>query len=140
MIDTEIRPTLSEFIEKHGIGLRYASVHTNPNMDDPKWDANHYSVTLRYNRDDRPTMGLFFSQGKGIKGGPKAAAVLDCLASDAASIENAGSFEEWASELGYDEDSRKAERTYRICCDQARQLKEWLGAAAYQELLWQVER
>jgi len=71
---------------------------------------------------------------------PDAAHVLDCLASDASSYENAQSFEDWASEFGYDTDSRKAERIYRIVKRQAEQLKRTLGDEAYQELLWNTKR
>jgi hypothetical protein len=36
---------------------------------------------------------------------PEAADVLDALALDASGYDNAGSFEEWADEYGYDADS-----------------------------------
>lgn len=38
-----------------------------------------------------------------------------------------GSFEEWAREFGYDEDSRKAERTYQACMAIALKLRQILG-------------
>ena len=44
---------------------------------------------------------------------PDLASVLSCLASAAAGYNNARKFEDWASEYGYDTDSRKAERIYR---------------------------
>lgn len=69
---------------------------------------------------------------------PVVADVLDCLASDANGINQ--SFEEWASDLGYDTDSRKAERTYQTCQKQARELRQLLGAAAFEELLYRTER
>ena len=71
---------------------------------------------------------------------PKAADILDCLASDAASYDNARSFEDWASEFGYDEDSRKAERIFKACGKQAIKLKRFLGEPAYERLLWDTER
>lgn len=41
--------------------------------------------------------------------------VMGCLLSDISGIEYADNFEEWASNLGYDEDSRAAERIYNAC-------------------------
>lgn len=57
---------------------------------------------------------------------PNFADVLHSLASDADVID-AGGFEEWAGNLGYDTDSRKAEATYRACLDIALKLRSGLG-------------
>lgn len=48
-----------------------------------------------------------------------------CLDSDAL---NYGCFEDWASEFGYDTDSRSAEAIYRACLDTALQLRAMIGA------------
>lgn len=52
-----------------------------------------------------------------IPNNPDLKNVLYCLVSDAQSVDGVESFEEWASELGYDTDSRKAERAYNACKD-----------------------
>lgn len=52
--------------------------------------------------------------------------VLASLASDA-SVIHEGPFEEWASALGYDTDSRKAEASYRTCLDTATALIRAFG-------------
>ena len=57
---------------------------------------------------------------------PSIADVLSCLLLDASAID-AGTFEEWASECGYDTDSRKAEVTYRECVDHGLKLRAMLG-------------
>ena len=85
-------------------------------------------------------MTIYFSQGPAIAREPSAADVLDCLASDAAGYESAGSFEDWASEYGYDTDSRKAERTYKAVEKQAADLARILPVDAYNDLLWHTER
>lgn len=64
---------------------------------------------------------------------PAAADVLDCLALDASVLE-AGCFEDWASEYGYDLDSRKAEATYQECVTIARKMRELFGHKALAEL------
>lgn len=58
---------------------------------------------------------------------PDLASVLDCLASDSSSYDNARDFEDWCADFGMDTDSRKAERTYRVCGEQAKALRHLLG-------------
>ena len=71
---------------------------------------------------------------------PELANLLDSLASDASCYDNARNFEDFCSDLGYDEDSRKAEAIYRACGELAKELKYFLGAELYQTLLYKVER
>lgn len=66
------------------------------------------------------------SRSMGMPINPNFADVLHSLASDADAID-AGGFEEWAENLGYDTDSRKAEATYRACLDIALKLRNALG-------------
>lgn len=66
---------------------------------------------------------------------PDLASVLDCLRSDASSIDDARSFEDWAANFGYDTDSRKAEKAYRACQDSAQALRHFLGRKAYDALM-----
>lgn len=57
---------------------------------------------------------------------PHVADVVHSLVLDSDVI-NYGSFEEWASEFGYDSDSRKAERVYQDCMAIALKLRQILG-------------
>lgn len=59
--------------------------------------------------------------------------VLYCLVQDA-SVIDCGSFEEWASDYGYDADSRSVRRTYRLCLEQSLQLRNLLGNATLELL------
>ncbi len=54
-----------------------------------------------------------------------------CIDSD---VLNAGGFEEWASEYGYEVDSRKAEAIYRACLDIGLKMRAAIGGAALAEL------
>lgn len=65
--------------------------------------------------------------------GPKLADVLYSLQFDASAID-AGGFESWAADLGYDTDSRKAETIYRACLDIGLKLRAALGDQALREL------
>lgn len=129
--------TLQDFINARGLRLSAKPADRNPHMDDSD-SMDHWRCTIRAPKGK--TMRVYFSKGVGHHGAePTLAEVLDCLASDSAGVANT-SFEEWCGEYGYDTDSRKALRTYRVCDRQAERLKDFLGSASFEELLWNVER
>jgi hypothetical protein len=64
---------------------------------------------------------------------PDATDVLSSLCTDASVLDSSG-FEDWASEFGYDTDSRQAESTYRACLEIALKLRAAIGDAALSEL------
>lgn len=64
---------------------------------------------------------------------PKLDSVMYCLISDADVI-NYASYEDWAANFGYDEDSRKGEKIYKDCLASALQLRSVLGDAKIAEL------
>lgn len=76
------------------------------------WDASasHWRVTLRR---DRASMTTDYSMGAAHTGSPELADVLNCLMRDAEC--GAQSFEDFCADLGYDTDSRSAEKTWRAC-------------------------
>lgn len=132
---------LSEFIAQHKIKLTSCvRVASNPYIDAS--DMDHYKMVLTRLRQcgGYARFTSYFSIGFGWKREPTAEDLLDCQAVEAASIENTGAFEEWASELGMDTDSRKAERTYKAACLQVEKLRQFLGEDLYSQLLWHVER
>ena len=129
--------TMRGFINKNDILItKCLLVDRNPAMDD--FQGNHYKVTLKCGNRQ---MTLYFSKGYALSGEPTAAEVLDCLASDAVSIENAVTFADWAHEFGYDTDSRKAEKTYKLCLRQTKKLANLISDDdQYRKLLYNVER
>jgi len=60
---------------------------------------------------------------------PKLADVLHSLSIDSDAL-NYATFEEWASEFGYDKDSRKGEAIYRACMEIALKLRAAVGDKA----------
>lgn len=113
---------IERFCNRHNIRAESVMVDENPSC--PDWQyAYHYKVTLK---GFRRQLTVYFSMGYGHSREPEAVDVLECLALDASGVENA-SFEEWASEYGYDTDSRKAERTFKLYERQAAQLRRFLG-------------
>ena len=63
--------------------------------------------------------------------------VLECLFLDAEAL-SATDFEEWASDFGYDLDSRKAEQTYNACVKTGRDLRRVLGRSRFHDLEQQL--
>lgn len=131
--------TIQAFIRKNHIRLTdndIQFVDRNPYMADDNWQAHHYKITLRATiNGKRKQYTTYFSQGYGIDHDPRPEDVLDCLASDASGVDNARNFEDWASEYGYDTDSRKAEIVYRNCERESWKLVKFLGRDAYRDLL-----
>ena len=128
------RMSINDFINAHQIIMTVKRITSNPLMDDM---PRHFMCTLK--RGDS-IMKTRFSQGSAHTENPSLADVLDCLGSDSAGYENAKDFEDWASEYGYDTDSRKAEKIYNTVAKQAEELKAFLGEEAYNQLLWETEK
>ncbi len=135
------RLTLRAFIARHRISAEAFLIDERPDslMADMPAGSRHWRVVLHESKS-RHQMTLYFSQGPAIEREPAAEDVLDCLASDWSSYDNARDFAAWASDLGYDTDSRKAEAIWRAVCRQAHQLERFLGAALVRELAYNVER
>ena len=123
---------IGDFVQHHKITLTSERTDANPNMADSR-DMDHHRCVLRCGGK---RMTLIFSMGVGHRGSPpESTDVLSCLASDASGVEDARSFEEWCSELGFDADSRTAEKTYKVIIKQAIKLKRLLGDDAYRDLI-----
>ena len=59
--------------------------------------------------------------------------ILWCLVMDS-SVLDYGTYEEWGRELGYDEDSRKGEKIYRDCLQQALRFNQLVGHETIEKL------
>ncbi len=81
----------------------------------------------RYNIKNKTLLAevAFYAATK-AKWTPDPLDILWAISRDGDAIEM--TFEDWASELGYDVDSRKAEKTYRACQDNALRLRKILSA------------
>ena len=130
------RMTMRRFTKVNGVRIKSIWSDSNPNMD-VKYPMNHYKCRLFCGTHK---MDLYYSMGVAHCGNPTAAEVLNCLASDSASYANAGSFEEWCGDYGYDSDSRKAFKTWKIVKRQSEKLKTLLGADLYEKLLNETEQ
>ena len=132
--------TLDQFITEQQLVMSVRPIKRNPHMQGEQMPRN-FECTIEFEgRGYHEPLTVYFSQGSAHTKPPTLAGVLDCLASDASGVDNAQSFEDWASEYGYDTDSRKAEKIYNICVQQAQELKALLGQDAYDQLLYETER
>jgi hypothetical protein len=144
MTDT-ITKTIEQFISDARISMTAARVDRNSHMEDSD-RMDHWKCTLvrivaaSSKKVYRAKMTTYFSMGYGHGGRePQTREVLDCLTSDASSVEW-DSFEDWADNLGYDRDSRKAERIYKTIERETVKLKKFLGANLFDELNQNVAR
>lgn len=131
--------TVKEFIQVYAITVTVTRTDSNQNMSDMGEGARHWKVLCSRTGTDCKMM-VRFSQGSAHTEEPTTGDVLDCLASDASSWENAQSFEDWAGDYGYDTDSRKAEKIFKAVEKQTRALKKFLTDDQYETLLWKTER
>lgn len=90
-----------------------------------KWqrESTGWTCTLRYQGRQYT---FDFWQGMAHTSEPTAHGTLECLLSDAQAGEQ--SFEDFCAELGYDNDSRKAEQIHRQCQKTTIALKRLLGS------------
>jgi hypothetical protein len=132
-----IMTTLRQFIAQHKISMSAGWADSNPNMADMPRGSSHWKCVLRCCKRQ---MTVPFSMGPAHSKEPTVEDILSCCASDSATVENTRSFEDFADALGYDPDSRKAERIYEVCKRQAESLKRLLGPEAYETLLWDTEQ
>jgi hypothetical protein len=131
--------TLEEFLEDRPVAIRCREVRLggkhNYTITEP-WAAHQYVCELHGSNGDPPVRTLMGSDN----GPPEATEVLDAIAAEAAVVEEARRYEEWALHMGFDPDSRHGERVYRASRRQAKLLRQLLGDDGYEQLLWETER
>ncbi len=101
-------------------------IDERPRTDEGQWGANarHWKILLTY--DDKVLL-TYYTQGSAHVKDPTVMEVLDCLFLDA--VCGSTTFAEFCSDFGYDEDSRKAEKTWKACASMSVRLRKFLGSA-----------
>jgi hypothetical protein len=131
--------TLMQFIEGTDVAMHSRQVtheYEHPPVIVEPWAAYHYACELRRSDGDRPVTTIIGSDD----GSPDLSEVLDAVAAEAAVVDEAGSYEQWAERMGFNPDSRSGERVYRAARRRARMLRGLLGEERYRQLLWDTER
>lgn len=107
-----------------------------PSYEQGNYNANRAAAVAWECENGRKVAAInalrhFHGTGKPLE--PDAIDVLASLAMDS-DVLDAGGFEDWAGDFGYDTDSRKAEAIYRVCLEIALKLRAALGDAGLQSL------
>ncbi|MDX6667759.1 MAG: hypothetical protein QOK04_1139 [Solirubrobacteraceae bacterium] len=113
--------------------VEIASTPWSKITDDP-WATGHYRCAL--SGDGASTVSVTVGCDDGP---PGIEDVIAVLGAEAATVEAARSFEEWATALSYNPDSRHAERIYRAARRRARSLRDLIGDERYRGLLRESE-
>ena len=99
------------------ISVLLGSVKGFPNDSSDDKYHDHYNLVVMY--DGKATNFAFYESaanyGKMLKGADNLRDALDCFIGDA--LSGLMDFEEFCSEFGYDEDSRRAEKIHNLCKD-----------------------
>lgn len=90
------------------------------------WEEKHNAVFV--NKQLWASVAVKLAKAQGVV--PQLSDTLYSLLSDAEAFLQAQSFEEWASEFGYDADSRKAEGIYKLCVEIGRKLSRGVSPKA----------
>ena len=90
--------------------------------DEWKKTANKYKARIIYNKK---SMTISFYTGNGWKKDPELEDILGSILQDITYLDYG--FEDFASELGYDPDSRKAEKIYKEVQKQAKKINRLLA-------------
>lgn len=132
---------IREYVQRQGIRVEVVK-DRGAQVNEDGWEHHAYILRLVNDTTGETMEPVPWMQGYGIETVPQdePATVLDALVSDASTLTE-GAFEDWASALGYDPDSRKAERTYREIQAQASELVRFLGGVdEFEHVAYEIER
>ena len=127
---TTYQQQAADFLAKHNI--QFSAKLANTKL--PTWKEsdtrknNHFVVTLKSTtlaRAENKASLDFFDSENNFRDGKKeldAYSVLACISSD---INCPDTLADFCSEYGYDEDSRKVEKTFRACVKQSNKLRKF---------------
>ena len=132
---TTDQKTITEFLNERG-SLQFKAIKIPARTDTfEDWkDASHYLCTFTWLGK---SFSIQYSMGSAHKKSPNIEDVFNCILLDVSALDQ--SFEDWASDFGYDSDSRKAYAIWEACRENAKKLKDFLGNKDFQEAL-QLER
>ena len=127
---TNYNAQAAEFLNRNGLRLRITLSNSKPANWEPA--GNHYRVTISSKNRGRITFDFWGSLNDASKGiDPSVYDVLACISSDVYIPDEFGDF---CAEFGYDEDSIKAQQTFRRSDRFAKRLREFLTSAEIEQL------
>ena len=103
--------------------------------DEWKKTSNKYKARITYNKK---SMTISFYTGSGWKKDPVLEDILGSILQDTTYLDYG--FEDFANEMGYDPDSRKAEKIYKEIQKQAKKINRIFSKEEQEELLTYLEK
>ena len=140
---TATKPSLAERMSWDKI--RMQATHCGERVEgpgewNPGWPYDEWRCTLTIAGGVRRSITVTYRLGIGHQGKrPAKDHVMDALLSDASGLADGESYEEWCKSLGFDTDSRRAEKTYVATLKQTERLKEFLGSK-FDAYMYETER
>ena len=125
----------SQKLRDMGITLQLTQIPCRTDKASDQWskDARHFHMTItRTGKKDQ--IAIEYSQGSAIKTLPDIEDIVFCLLGDSDPVINGYTFEEWASNFGYDVDSRSAEKIYRSCVDTGKKMLKMFSRQEIEQL------
>jgi hypothetical protein len=144
------RVSLETLIGRLGATMTVERLAERPDQDADEWsrDASHWQVTVKR---ARRTFRTYYSMGSAHTVEPDITSVIDALVSDAGCAESNRDIDEFAREMGYDEDApvgyqarrerpslmeraRRVQRAWRACKRARTELIRLFGEDGYASL------
>jgi hypothetical protein len=103
-------------LDEMGVKFGFQHIAERPDAKGGPWEndhsTSHYIVTISRGENGFTT---YYTQGIAHTSAPNREAVLHSVLMDASGLYDGVTFEDWASEFGFDEGSRGAERMFKAC-------------------------
>lgn len=114
MTTTDCDQQALDWLTQHGLKIQLELLNTKKPLWEDKLQHNHYKVTLtRIGNSGRVSFDFWDSHNNTVNGAhPSDYVILACLSEDVNCPET---FEDFCGEYDYEQDSRKAEQTFKAC-------------------------
>ena len=117
------------------LSLARADYTEDDYKDEWKKTANKYKARITYNKK---SMTIIYYTGSGWKKDPVLEDILGSILQDTTYLDYG--FEDFANAMGYDPDSRKAEKIYKEVQKQAKKINRIFSKEEQEELLTYLEK
>ena len=120
---------LEALLNKLGVKLTLTYLGLkNPKWQNQNWLHDTYSLSIRLNGKSESFKFFNSKNSTDTHEKPSVCSILDCIFSDAKCTLSVDTFDEFCSDLGYDNDSRHAEGIYKACKKTFSKLQNIFGA------------
>jgi len=135
---TDYQQQATDFLAKHNIAFSFKLTNTKtPDWENNGQQRNHFVATLK---QGKKRMSFdYFDSIKNFESGKTEITAYDALTICSSEINCPDSFEDFCGEFGYDEDSRKAEKTFRALKKSSDKLKKFFDTEEIRDDLSEIQ-